>query len=163
MKGGIAQNRSQVHEMRNYVLIAIGGGIGSLLRFGVGEWFAPFHSWPPLATLLINVSGCFLISFLHFVSDPSGRIYLGPKSRLFLLVGFCGGYTTFSSFSLLSFQAIHRQQWLDVWANILLSHLLCLVAVWLGYVVSTPFGLSLAKTSRYLRRKRVAGMRRPND
>jgi CrcB protein len=160
----MARNRSRgVHEMRNQVLVAIGGGIGSLLRFEVGEWFALFHPWHPLATLVINVSGCFLISILHFVSDPSGRIYLGPKSRLFLLVGFCGGYTTFSSFSLLSLQAIHQQQWLDVWANILLSHLLCLVAVWLGYILSTPVGFALAKTSHYLRRKRVAQMRRQND
>jgi fluoride exporter len=159
---GLEQNHSQV-QMRNRVLVAIGGGIGSLLRFAVGGWFAPFHPWQPLATLVINVSGCFLISILHFVSDPSGRIYLGPESRLFLLVGFCGGYTTFSSFSLLSLQAIHQQQWLDVWANILLSHLLCLVAVWLGYVLSTPFGFALAKSSHYLRRKRVARMRRSND
>jgi CrcB protein len=142
--------------MRNSVLVAIGGGIGSLFRYEAGRWFALFHPWPPFATLVINVSGCFIISILHFVSDPSGRIYLRPRTRLFLLVGFCGGYTTFSTFSLLSLQAIHQHKWLDAWANILLSHVLCLVAAWLGYILSTPLGVSLVKTSRFLRRKRLA-------
>jgi CrcB protein len=145
--------------MRNYVLVAIGGGIGSLLRFEVAQWFDRFHSWPPLAILFINVSGCFMISFLHFISDPAGRIYLGPKSRLFLLVGFCGGYTTFSSFSLLSLQAIHQQRWLDVWGNILLSHLLCLGACWLGYALSAPCGVLLSRALGSLPRKGIRAQR----
>jgi len=147
------------YNMRNSVLVAIGGGIGSLSRYEVGQWFALFHPWPPLATLAINVSGCFIISILHFVSGPSERIYLGPRARLFLLIGFCGGYTTFSTFSLLSLDAIRQHKWLDTCANILLSHVLCLVAAWLGYLLSTPFAVSLVKTSRFLRRKRLARAR----
>ncbi len=145
--------------MRKYGLVAIGGGMGSVLRFEVGEVLAPFHPWHPLATLLINVSGCFLISFLHFVSDPTGRVYLGPRSRLFLLVGFCGGYTTFSTFSLLSLEAANQKNWFDMWANILLSHLLCLVSAWAGFVMSAPIGVTLAKVSRQIRRMRIAQSR----
>jgi fluoride exporter len=80
-----------------------GGGIGSLMRFTIALWVSSMPVSTPLAILIINVTGCFAISFLNFVSDPSGDIYLGPRSRLFLLIGVCGGYTTFSSFSLISF------------------------------------------------------------
>jgi len=79
--------------MRRYWLVAIGGGIGTLMRFGISEWINGMGLWNPLVILIINVSGCFLISFLSFVSDPSGEFYLGPRSRIFLLVGLCGGYT----------------------------------------------------------------------
>ena len=140
--------------MRKLFLVAIGGGLGTLLRFVIVEWMAPAHPWPPLSILIINVSGCFLISFLHFVSDPSGRIYIRPNSRLFLLVGFCGGYTTFSTFSLLSFEAIQHARWGDVWANILLSHLLCLIAAGLGYRLSSPASITFTRLLQRQRRNR---------
>jgi fluoride exporter len=137
--------------MRKYVLVAIGGGMGSLLRFGITQWMAPMALWAPLSILIVNISGCFLISFLNFVSDPSGDIYLGPRSRLFLLVGVCGGYTTFSSFSLLSFNAARHGILFDLWLNIGLSHLLCLVSVWLGAIVAAPFPRALRRIARLLR------------
>jgi hypothetical protein len=68
--------------MRKILLVGLGGGFGTVLRFFVGEKIAILHDWPPLATLLINVSGCFLIAILNFISDPSGAIYFGPRIRL---------------------------------------------------------------------------------
>jgi fluoride ion exporter CrcB/FEX len=62
--------------MRKYVLVGIGGGLGSVLRFGITQWMAPLSVWPFAAVLLINISGCFLISFLNFLTDPFGEIYL---------------------------------------------------------------------------------------
>jgi fluoride exporter len=137
--------------MRRYYPVAIGGGIGSLVRFGITQVMAPVAVWAPLSILIINISGCFVISFLNFVSDPSGNIYLGPRSRLFLLVGFCGGYTTFSSFSLISFNAVRHGVLLDLWLNIGLSHILCLFSVWLGAIVAAPFPRVLRRVARLLR------------
>ena len=137
--------------MKRYYLVAIGGGIGSLVRFGITQFMAPMAVWAPLSILIVNTSGCFFISFLNFVSDPSGNIYLGPRSRLFLLVGFCGGYTTFSSFSLISFNAVRQGILWDLWLNIGLSQLLCLLSVWLGAIVAAPFPRVLRRVLRLLR------------
>jgi CrcB protein len=137
--------------MRRYALVAMGGGIGSLIRYGITQFMAPMALWTPLSLLVINTTGCFVISFLNFVSDPSGDIYLGPRSRLFLLVGVCGGYTTFSSFSLLSFNAARNGDYLDLWLNIGLSHILCLFSVWLGAIVAAPFPQALRRVTHLLR------------
>src|SRR6266481_5684766 len=107
--------------MRRYWLVAIGGGIGTLMRFGISEWINGKSLWNPLAILIINVSGCFLISFLSFVSDPSGEFYLGPRSRIFLVVGVCGGLTTFSSFSLQNWNLILSGRWGSAFTNIVVS------------------------------------------
>jgi CrcB protein len=137
--------------MRRYFLVGIGGGIGSLMRFAIVEWMSPMSGWAPLAILTVNVSGCFVISFLNFVSDPSGDIYLGPRSRLFLLVGVCGGYTTFSSFSLISFIAVRHGAVADLLLNIGLSNVLCLFSIWVGAVVAAPFPHALRAALRALR------------
>jgi fluoride exporter len=138
-------------EMRRYALVAIGGGFGSLLRFAITQWMAPMPVWSPLSILLINVSGCFLIAFLNFVSDPAGEIYLGPNSRIFLMVGVCGGYTTFSTFSLISFNALRHNAVIDLWLNIGLSHLLCLLAIWIGALLASGLPRALATIARWLR------------
>ncbi len=138
-------------SMKRYFLVAFGGGIGSLIRFAIVQWVSTMPVWAPLSILVINVSGCFAISFLHFVSDPSGDIYLGPRSRLFLLVGVCGGYTTFSSFSLISFYAARHGALSDLCLNIGLSHLLCLLGIWAGAIVAAPFPHASRAVLRVLR------------
>jgi CrcB protein len=137
--------------MRRYFLVAIGGGIGSLMRFAITQWMDSAPVWSALSILVVNVSGCFAISFLHFVSDPSGDIYLGPRSRLFLLVGVCGGYTTFSGFSLISFVAARHGAFADVLLNIGLSQILCLFSIWVGAIVAAPFPHAFRAAIRALR------------
>ena len=131
--------------------MALGGGIGTLMRFGLSEWVATMQLGAPLAVLVINISGCFLIAFLNLLSDPSGHVYLGPGSRAFLMVGFCGGYTTFSSFSLLSFEAMRHGHLFDLWLNVLLSHGLCGLGIWLGHVIAAAFPRLWFKFNRLLR------------
>jgi CrcB protein len=121
--------------LRRYILIGIAGGIGTLCRYGVGEWLHLPRPW--LATLLVNLTGSFLIGLLQALAEPESRFYLGPNARLVLMTGFCGGYTTFSTFSLLSFHSMQSANWSDAFLNIIASHLLGLTAVFAGYFASS--------------------------
>ncbi|MDQ6622271.1 MAG: fluoride efflux transporter CrcB [Verrucomicrobiota bacterium] len=120
--------------MLNYILVGLGGAIGSVLRFwlsgvfarGVGETF-------PFGTLFVNVSGSFLIGIFAAASDPDGRWLLNPSARVFFMIGLCGGYTTFSSFSLQTLALLQEGEWLRAGANVLGSVVLCIAAVWLGH------------------------------
>lgn len=137
--------------MRSYFLVGLGGGIGSLMRFAVTQWMSSMPVWTPLSILIVNVTGCFVISFFNFLLDPSGDVYFGPRTRLFLLFGVCGGYTTFSSFSLISFNAARHGAILDLLLNIGLSHILCLIAIWAGAIAAAAFPRSVRALVRALR------------
>jgi fluoride exporter len=114
--------------------IFLGAGVGGVLRFlcsnmvarAVGETF-------PWGTLLVNVSGSFLIGLFAVVTGPDGRLLVGSTARQFVMVGVFGGYTTFSSFSLQTLNLARDGQWWLVAANIALSLVLCLAGVWLGF------------------------------
>ncbi|HEY0790376.1 MAG TPA: CrcB family protein [Chthoniobacterales bacterium] len=123
-------------NLRRLSLIALGGALGSVARFGLGLWLQPFHIWEPTGILLINVTGSFVIAVVNFLSEPIEPIpgwRLGTTAREFLMVGLCGGFTTFSSFCYLVYAALSRWRWGDALLNLGLSHALCLAAAWLGF------------------------------
>ena len=126
--------------MLAYLWVAIGGALGSVARFGLnGLVSARFGETFPWGTLIINVTGSFLIGIFAAYSDPDGRVLIAPGVRQFLMIGICGGYTTFSSFSLQTLRLAQDREWLYAGGNILLSVVLCLVAVWLGYALGSMF------------------------
>ena len=123
--------------MWNALWIFIGGGLGSLARWGasgliantVGETF-------PWGTLFVNVSGSFIIGLFATVTGPDGRWLAKDSFRVFFMWGICGGYTTFSSFSLQTLNLVEEGEWFRAAANSLLSLALCLAGVWAGHSVA---------------------------
>ena len=83
----------------------------------------------------MNVSGSLLIGLFAALAGPDGRLVVSPRWSLFFTAGFCGGYTTFSSFSLQTLKLAQAGEWLHAGANATLSLVLCLLAVWLGHLV----------------------------
>jgi CrcB protein len=120
--------------MQAYLWIAIGGALGSMSRHWcngvIGRLAGLSFPW---GTLAINMAGSAIIGFAAAVMSNDGRWPMPTTAQQFVLVGICGGYTTFSSFSLQTLALIQGNQWLAAGANILLSVALCLVAVWLGH------------------------------
>jgi CrcB protein len=124
--------------MENYIWVAVGGALGTTGRYwlsGVvarqmGETF-------PWGTLLINVTGSLLIGFFATLTGPDGRVFVGSTARQFVMIGICGGYTTFSSFSLQTLNLMNDGEWLYAGTNILLSVALCLIAVWGGSMLAS--------------------------
>jgi CrcB protein len=126
--------------MLAYLWVAIGGALGSVARYGIGGLVAQkFGETFPFGTLAVNVTGSFIIGLLGALASSEGR--LSPQSRVFatqfFMTGVCGGFTTFSSFSLQTINLVRDGEWLYAGGNILFSVLLCLIAVWLGYLLGS--------------------------
>jgi fluoride exporter len=118
-----------------YVWVAIGGALGSMARYGMSGFIAALTgSAFPYGTLVVNVTGAILIGFLATLSGPDSRFFIPASGRLFMMTGVCGGYTTFSTFSLETVNLMRDGEWTAALANAGLSVVLCLVAVWIGHV-----------------------------
>lgn len=120
--------------LASYALIALGGALGSVARYGSGlavaRWAGPDFPW---GTLAVNVLGSFLIGIFATATAADGRVPLSSDMRNFLIVGICGGFTTFSSFSLQTLELLRSGKPGWALANIGLSVAICLAAVAAGY------------------------------
>ncbi|MEO6731002.1 MAG: fluoride efflux transporter CrcB [Ferruginibacter sp.] len=115
--------------IRNFLLIGFGGALGSMLRYGTGLFIGvkPF----PLATFLINITGCFIIGMVMAYGLKS-EVFTN-NWKLFLATGICGGFTTFSAFSLENLQLFQNGKFGMFAIYITASVLLGIAAVWMGF------------------------------
>ncbi len=128
-----------------YLWIAVGSGLGGMARYAcsglAAAWFGAAFPW---GTLIINVLGSFVIGFFAALTGPDGRLMVPGDVRQFVMVGLCGGYTTFSSFSLQTLNLAQNGEMARAGLNIAASVALCLASVWLGAVLAAAINLTKA-------------------
>lgn len=125
-----------------YLWVALGGALGSAGRYWLGGVMADkFGAGFPWGTLLVNVSGSLLIGGLAALTLAEGRLDSPTRAFVtqFLMVGVCGGFTTFSSFSRETLNLLREREFLYAGGNVLLSVVLCMIAVWLGWLLGSVF------------------------
>lgn len=122
--------------MASYLWIGLGGALGSMARhWSNGLVTRLAGAGFPWGTLVINVLGSFIIGLAASTMSAEGRFAASDAPRQFLMVGICGGYTTFSAFSLQTLALMQGGQWGAAAGNAALSVGLCMIAVWAGYAL----------------------------
>jgi CrcB protein len=122
----------------SYLWVAAGSALGGVARYWcsgliahrIGETF-------PWGTLTVNVAGSFAIGLFAALVEPDGRFFISPAARQFIMIGIFGGFTTFSAFSVQTLTLMREGEVLRAGMNVALSVFLCLVAVWLGYLLAS--------------------------
>jgi CrcB protein len=121
--------------MLSTLLVGLGSAIGGMARYGCSLFLARLLGETfPWGTLFVNVTGSFIIGLFFTLTASGGRLLISPDWRIFVTVGLCGGYTTFSSFSLQTLSLLRDGEWLQGGLNAIGSFVLCLGAVWLGSI-----------------------------
>jgi fluoride exporter len=114
-----------------YLAVAVGGAVGAVLRYGLTGWLHTLSGWVfPIGTLAVNLLGSLIIGAVMELS--AGRYLFSPEARLLLVTGFCGGLTTFSTFSFETVALLEEQQWAAAAGNVALNVGLCIAATYLG-------------------------------
>lgn len=119
------------------LLVMLGGAIGTLARYAVSVLALPISRDLPWGTIIINVTGSFVIGFFGTLTLAGGRYPMSESLRLFVMIGLCGGYTTFSSFSLQTLDLMRSGAMVRAAVNIAASVLLCVAAAALGHAIAT--------------------------
>ena len=121
--------------LRILLIVGAGGFLGSVARYLAAKYIQQTVLSPfPYGTFWVNILGCFLIGLFYGLSERSG--VMSNELRLFLTVGFCGGFTTFSSFTNENFILIQNGQFLTAFVYILGSVLVGILSVYIGYLIS---------------------------
>jgi fluoride exporter len=125
--------------MLNYILVSAGAAIGGALRFGISSYIQKHISVIfPYGTLVVNIVGSFILGIVMFYLNDKELI--GNEFRLFLAIGFCGGFTTFSSFSYETLNLFRDAEFGLAIYNVLLNVVLCLIGIYLAYLISKLIG-----------------------
>src|SRR5262249_41090021 len=131
--------RKPMDEISRYFWIMLGGAIGTAARFWCsGVTARAFGETFPWGTLIVNVTGSLIIGFFATITGPDGRIFAGTTARQFVMVGICGGYTTFSSFSIQTLNLMDDGEWLGGRGKIVLSPGFFLLPAGGGAIVGLP-------------------------
>ncbi|MVZ62618.1 fluoride efflux transporter CrcB [Sphingobacterium humi] len=124
---------------KDILIIGIGGAAGSILRYTTGQYISKNYPHAiPFGTLTVNILGCLIIGILIGIFDRHALI--NPQWKLLLITGFCGGFTTFSTFAAENFQLMQNNQIPQAFLYIALSVILGLMAIWGGLLVAKAIG-----------------------
>ncbi len=127
--------------MQSYLWVAIGSALGGVARYWCSGVAARlFGETFPWGTVIVNIVGSFVIGFFATLTGPDGRLYASSIVRQFVMFGICGGYTTFSSFSLQTLNLVNDGEWLRAGGNVVVSVVCCMVSVWIGHVLASGLG-----------------------
>lgn len=120
----------------SYLWVTIGSALGGLLRYSITRWTLTLSTNFPFGTIFINILGSFVIGYFGTLTLQSGKFAASDNARLFVMVGICGGFTTFSSFSLQTFDLMRTGAWGRALANVVFSVVLCVTAVAVGHFLA---------------------------
>ena len=123
-------------SLTSVFIVMLGGAVGTFARYAISVLALPISRQLPWGTILINITGSFLIGLFGTLTLAHGRYPVSENVRLFVMIGLCGGYTTFSSFSLQTLDLLRSDALLRAGLNILLSVALCLAAIALGHALA---------------------------
>jgi CrcB protein len=130
------------------LLIMLGGALGALARYALALWMLPISETLPLGTILVNVTGSLVIGFFGTLTLSEGRFPVSEDLRLFVMIGLCGGFTTFSSFSLQTLDFLRSGAVIRAAINVAASVLLCVAAVAVGHYVAARFNGGAVKIAQ---------------
>lgn len=121
------------------LIVMIGGAFGTLARYVISVLALSISRELPWGTIAINVTGSFIIGFFGTLTLAHGRFPVSEHMRLFVMIGLCGGYTTFSSFSLQTLDLLRSGAMVRASLNVLASVILCIMAVAAGHLIAAHF------------------------